>query len=76
MMEVNREARLANQARVRDLALTRSPDVRVFSAHDAVEFEQLAGTPAGAASSVRQPPAWSSPAWRIAAFGRTDNLLR
>jgi hypothetical protein len=41
-MEVDREARLANQARLRRLSLARN-DVRIFCAHDAVEFNLLAG---------------------------------
>jgi glyoxylase-like metal-dependent hydrolase (beta-lactamase superfamily II) len=42
LMEVDRKARLSNQARLRRLSLDRS-DVRIFCAHDAVEFELLAG---------------------------------
>lgn len=47
LMEVDRAARLANQAKLR--ALSRSaPEVRIFCAHDAVEFGLLAGGSAGA----------------------------
>ena len=42
MMEVDRHARLANLERIRRLSLERS-DVRIFCAHDAVEFDLLAG---------------------------------
>jgi glyoxylase-like metal-dependent hydrolase (beta-lactamase superfamily II) len=42
MMEVDRPARLANQARLRRLANDRAAGVRVFCSHDAVEFEALA----------------------------------
>ncbi|KAB2906801.1 MAG: MBL fold metallo-hydrolase [Kofleriaceae bacterium] len=42
MMEKDREMRLANQRRLRDLALAAS-DIDVFCAHDVVEFERLAG---------------------------------
>ena len=42
LMEVDRTARLSNQARLRRLSLDRT-DVRIFCAHDAVEFELLAG---------------------------------
>jgi hypothetical protein len=41
MMEKDREARLLNQHRVRELALGR--EVRVFCSHDVLEFERLAG---------------------------------
>jgi glyoxylase-like metal-dependent hydrolase (beta-lactamase superfamily II) len=39
MMEVDRQARLANQARLRALSLDRPGEVRTFCAHDAVEFD-------------------------------------
>jgi glyoxylase-like metal-dependent hydrolase (beta-lactamase superfamily II) len=42
MMEVDRAARLANQARLRRLSLERGGDVRVLCAHDPVEFERAA----------------------------------
>lgn len=46
MMEVDRAARLANQARLRDLSLNREAGVKVICAHDAVEFEACsAGAP-------------------------------
>jgi hypothetical protein len=41
-MEVDRTLRLANQARLRALVKNHGGDVRVFSAHDPVEFEQYA----------------------------------
>jgi glyoxylase-like metal-dependent hydrolase (beta-lactamase superfamily II) len=43
MMEVDRAARLDNQARLRRLSLDRPHDLRMFCAHDPVEFEVLAG---------------------------------
>ena len=43
MMEVDRTARLDNQSRLRALSLERPGEVRMFSAHDPVEFELLAG---------------------------------
>lgn len=42
MMEVDRNARLTNQRRLRDLSLRHAGEVRIFCAHDAVEFELLA----------------------------------
>src|SRR5690606_5723662 len=42
MMEVDRQQRLANQARLRRLSLDKADHVRVFCAHDVVEFEQNA----------------------------------
>jgi glyoxylase-like metal-dependent hydrolase (beta-lactamase superfamily II) len=43
MMEKNRNARLWNQRRLRDLVRDRGEDVTVFSGHDPIEFERLAG---------------------------------
>jgi glyoxylase-like metal-dependent hydrolase (beta-lactamase superfamily II) len=43
LMEVDRGARLANQRRLRRLSLDHAGEVRMFCAHDAVEFELLAG---------------------------------
>lgn len=42
MMEVDRAARLDNQKRLRRLSLDHGDEVRIFCAHDAVEFEILA----------------------------------
>lgn len=42
MMQVDREARLANQQRLRALVAGHAREVRVFSAHDAVELEVFA----------------------------------
>jgi glyoxylase-like metal-dependent hydrolase (beta-lactamase superfamily II) len=42
MMEVDREARLNNQARLRALSSDRSNDVRLFCSHDAIEFKAFA----------------------------------
>lgn len=41
LMEVDRAARLGNQARLRDLQREHGSEVRIFSAHDAVEFDLL-----------------------------------
>lgn len=41
LMEVDRHQRLSNQARVRQLSLDHGDEVRIFCAHDAVEFELL-----------------------------------
>lgn len=43
LMEVDRAARLGNQARLRRLSSDHADDVRLFCAHDRVEFEILAG---------------------------------
>lgn len=45
MMEVDRAKRLANQARVRALSIKHESEVRVFCAHDPVEFAILAEQP-------------------------------
>jgi len=42
MMEVDREARLHNQDRLRGLSRDRSKGVRLFCSHDAIEFKALA----------------------------------
>jgi glyoxylase-like metal-dependent hydrolase (beta-lactamase superfamily II) len=41
LMEVDRRARLHNQARLRRLSIDHADEVRVFCAHDPVEFEYL-----------------------------------
>lgn len=43
MMEVDRKARIDNQSRLRRLSVDHAAEVRMFCAHDAVEFEILAG---------------------------------
>ena len=43
LMQVDRAQRLANQQRLRTLAREHGGEVRLFCAHDAVEFEELAG---------------------------------
>ncbi|MGI4876294.1 MAG: MBL fold metallo-hydrolase, partial [Janthinobacterium lividum] len=42
LMEVSREARFANQQRLRELSIERRGEVKVICAHDPVEFEQAA----------------------------------
>jgi glyoxylase-like metal-dependent hydrolase (beta-lactamase superfamily II) len=42
LMEVDRDARLANQQRLRDLSLDRTAGVRMICAHDAVEYQRCA----------------------------------
>lgn len=44
MMEVDRAARLENQKKLRRLSLDHGDEVRIFCAHDPVEFELLAVT--------------------------------
>jgi glyoxylase-like metal-dependent hydrolase (beta-lactamase superfamily II) len=52
LMEVDRRSRLHNQARLRALAAS-APDVTLFCAHDAIEFEELAGLDGAQHSAVR-----------------------
>jgi hypothetical protein len=40
LMEVSREQRLGNQARLRALSIEHAKDIRVVCAHDPVEFER------------------------------------
>jgi hypothetical protein len=42
MMEVDRERRLANQARLRALSVDRAAEVKLVCAHDAAELEACA----------------------------------
>lgn len=42
IMEVDRQARLSNQRRLRQLSLDHAGEVRMFCAHDSVEFDLLA----------------------------------
>jgi hypothetical protein len=48
MMEVNRDMRLRNQARLRELVRARARELTVISAHDPVEFERAAASQAAA----------------------------
>jgi glyoxylase-like metal-dependent hydrolase (beta-lactamase superfamily II) len=50
MMEKNRQWRLSNQARLRDLKRAHGSEVTIFSGHDIEEFERLSGR------SARVPP--------------------
>lgn len=43
LMEVDRAARIDNQRRLRELSLSHGEEVRIFCAHDVVEYEVLAG---------------------------------
>jgi glyoxylase-like metal-dependent hydrolase (beta-lactamase superfamily II) len=43
MLEKNRQARLWNQKRLRELRRMHAPEVEVFCAHDVLEFERLSG---------------------------------
>jgi glyoxylase-like metal-dependent hydrolase (beta-lactamase superfamily II) len=53
MMEVDRAARLSNQARLRALSLDAQAGVEMFCAHDAAEFERLAArSPRGVTAPV------------------------
>ncbi len=54
MMEKDREARLANQERLRGLRGEHGAEVIIFCAHDPVEYERLAGHP----QSVPAGSAW------------------
>jgi glyoxylase-like metal-dependent hydrolase (beta-lactamase superfamily II) len=58
VMEADRRARLLNQRRLRELASAHGEEVRILSAHDAVEFEQArdAATRAYAVPSYPQAP--------------------
>jgi hypothetical protein len=42
MMEVARDQRLGNQARLRALSIERASEVKILCAHDPVEFERWA----------------------------------
>lgn len=55
LMEKDREARLTNQERLRQLCTAHGAQVEVFCSHDPTEFERLAGhaqnVPAGEATT-------------------------
>lgn len=58
MLEKDRRARLANQARLRELRRHHADEVDVFCSHDVREFERLAGRSARIpADAVRAPEA-------------------
>jgi glyoxylase-like metal-dependent hydrolase (beta-lactamase superfamily II) len=52
MLEVDRAARVANQRQLRELASDHAGDVRIFCAHDVMEFELMASMAAQAASAA------------------------
>jgi glyoxylase-like metal-dependent hydrolase (beta-lactamase superfamily II) len=55
LMEVDRQARLANQERLRRLALDKGAEVRLFCAHDPVEFDRLhSAAPGRGAAGIRR----------------------
>jgi len=43
LMQVDRAARIANQRRIRELSTEQANAVRIFCAHEAIEFKALAG---------------------------------
>ncbi|HYB98661.1 MAG TPA: MBL fold metallo-hydrolase [Candidatus Limnocylindrales bacterium] len=55
MMEKQREERLRNQVRLRELCRDHAGRVKVFCSHDVGEFERLAGRPADAPAPPLQP---------------------
>ncbi|HUQ76666.1 MAG TPA: MBL fold metallo-hydrolase [Burkholderiales bacterium] len=55
MMEKDRESRLQNQARLRELKREPSRQVSICCGHDPTEFERLSGRPAGAPAERRIP---------------------
>ena len=63
LMEKDRQARLANQRRLRALKERFGGEIEIMSAHDPGEFERVAGRPAG--TPAGQPePAFAAPAGR------------
>ncbi|HUQ06238.1 MAG TPA: MBL fold metallo-hydrolase [Kofleriaceae bacterium] len=68
MMEKDRDSRLANQRRLRELALI-GGDVKVFCAHDVVEFERIAGRTAEVPAHMMSDRAVRSDAAAAAAHG-------
>lgn len=56
LMEVDRAARLGNQRRLRALSLDHAAEVRLFCAHDAVEFDALAAPAPESAASAQPAP--------------------
>jgi glyoxylase-like metal-dependent hydrolase (beta-lactamase superfamily II) len=55
MMEVDRDARMTNQQRLRDLSLAHRGEVDIFCAHDKIEFERHARTPRSTVSRSLTP---------------------
>lgn len=54
MMEVERSARLANQHRLRSLSCGHGDAVRMFCAHDAIEFELLSAASGRAFAAIEE----------------------
>jgi hypothetical protein len=42
-VQADRKSRVHNRARLRELAAAHGDEVRIFCAHDRIEFERLAG---------------------------------
>jgi hypothetical protein len=57
MMDKNRRARRWNQQRLRELRQRHGGDIEIFSGHDPVEFERLAGRPLAVPLGARAPAA-------------------
>jgi len=57
MLEKDRRARLDNQQRLRELRRRHGHEVRVFCAHDPLEYEQLSGRTMGTPVLPRRMPA-------------------
>src|SRR4051812_8555715 len=54
MLEKDRRARLDNQRRLRELRCRHGSEVRVFCAHDPLEYEELSGRPMGRPVATRR----------------------
>jgi glyoxylase-like metal-dependent hydrolase (beta-lactamase superfamily II) len=74
MMEKDRDARLANQQRLRELRRVQGTQVEVFCSHDVTEFERLAGRSARMpAQAPVRPSATAAEDWRATLpAGRSD----
>lgn len=59
LMEKDRQARLANQRRLRDLRRAHGAEVEVLCAHDTVEFEQHAGRTVDVSVTPSSKRAWA-----------------
>lgn len=62
MMEVNREARLSNQQRLRNLRREKGGAIQIFCSHDAGEFARLNAAGATGTATCRPAPEDISPA--------------
>lgn len=75
MMEKDRDQRLANRDRLRELRRSHPGDVDVFCSHDVLEFDRLSGRAAGVPADAMARAAHLMQARQAAAHRATDDAI-